>query len=477
MVLRQMARILIIDDHDSMREGMAVVLKKSGFEVAAVRSGLEGVAAYQKSIFDVVITDLKMDKVDGIEVVKQLRAIDSDCVVMVVTAFGTIETAVAAMQQGAYDFITKPFAPEVLRAKVEQGLQIAGTRKQLQRLIAHNEVLSQEAAAAVGSLVGQSEPMQKLVALIRRAAQSETTVLVTGESGTGKELVARMIHDLSPRKAGPFVVVHCAALAETLLESELFGHERGSFTGAVRRKFGRFELADKGTLFLDEIGEIPLAIQTKLLRVLQEKEIQRVGSEETLNVDVRVVSATHRDLKAEVARGTFREDLYYRLHVVPLHIPPLRERPEDIPLLASYFVSKSAAKMNASVKGLTEGAVRSLTRYAWPGNVRELENAIEQSLVFAENPLIDEADLPSFLHDESGRRPIASSIPIPRGDRPLPEILEDVERQLIEQAYEKAGRVKTETARLLGIKTSALYYKLEKYGFIRKGEAPESSDG
>ena len=459
-----MARILIIDDHDSMREGMAVVLKKSGFEVAAVRSGLEGVAAYQKSVFDVVITDLKMDRVDGIEVVKQLRALDSDCVVMVVTAFGTIETAVAAMQQGAYDFITKPFAPEVLRAKVEQGLQIAGTRKQLQRLIAHNEVLSQEAAAAVGSLVGQSEPMQKLVALIRRAAQSETTVLVTGESGTGKELVARMIHDLSPREAGPFVVVHCAALAETLLESELFGHERGSFTGAVRRKFGRFELADKGTLFLDEIGEIPLAIQTKLLRVLQQKEIQRVGSEETLKVDVRVVSATHRDLKAEVARGTFREDLYYRLHVVPLHIPPLRERPEDIPLLASYFVSKSAAKMNASVKGLTEGAVRSLTRYAWPGNVRELENAIEQSLVFAENPLIDEADLPSFLHDESGRRPIASSIPIPRGDRPLPEILEDVERQLIEQAYEKAGRVKTETARLLGIKTSALYYKLEKYG-------------
>jgi len=472
-----MARILIIDDHDSMREGMAVVLKKSGFEVAAVRSGLEGVAAYQKSVFDVVITDLKMDRVDGIEVVKQLRALDSDCVVMVVTAFGTIETAVAAMQQGAYDFITKPFAPEVLRAKVEQGLQIAGTRKQLQRLIAHNEVLSQEAAAAVGSLVGQSEPMQKLVALIRRAAQSETTVLVTGESGTGKELVARMIHDLSPRKAGPFVVVHCAALAETLLESELFGHERGSFTGAVRRKFGRFELADKGTLFLDEIGEIPLAIQTKLLRVLQQKEIQRVGSEETLKVDVRVVSATHRDLKAEVARGTFREDLYYRLHVVPLHIPPLRERPEDIPLLASYFVSKSAAKMNPSVKGLTESAVRALTRHAWPGNVRELENAIEQSLVFAEKPLIDEGDLPSFLHDEGGRRPVASSIPIPRGDRPLPEILEDVERQLIENAYEKAGKVKTETARLLGIKTSALYYKLEKYGFIRKGEAPESSDG
>src|SRR6266849_2317387 len=264
--------------------------------------------------------------------------------------------------------------------------------------------------------------MQKLVSLIRKAAQSETTVLVVGESGTGKELVARMIHDLSPRKAGPFVAVHCAALAEPLLESELFGHERGSFTGAVRRKLGRFELADKGTLFLDEVGEIPVSVQTKLLRAIQEKEIQRVGSEETLGIDVRVVSATHRDLKAEVARGSFREDLYYRLHVVPLHIPPLRERPEDIPQLANYFVLKSAAKMNPAVKGLTDGAMRAMARYAWPGNVRELENAIEQS-------------------------------------------------------YEKAGRVKTETARLLGIKTSALYYKLEKYGFIRKGEVPERGDG
>jgi len=472
-----MARILIIDDHDSLREGMAVVLKKSGIEVAAVRSGTEGLAAYKKCAFDMVVTDLKMDRMDGIEVVKQLRAHDPDCVVMVVTAFGTIETAVAAMQQGACDFITKPFAPEVLRAKVDQGLQIAGTRKQLQRLIAHNEVLSQQAATAVGSLVGSSEPMQKLVSLIRKAAQSETTVLVTGESGTGKELVARMIHDLSPRNAGPFVAVHCAALAETLLESELFGHERGSFTGAVRRKLGRFELADKGTLFLDEVGEIPVSVQTKLLRAIQEKEIQRVGSEETLGIDVRVVSATHRDLKAEVARGSFREDLYYRLHVVPLHIPPLRERPEDIPQLASYFVLRSAAKMNPAVKGLTDGAMRALARYAWPGNVRELENAIEQSLVFAEHSLIDERDLPPFLQDPQAQRPPASSIPIPRGDRPLPEILEDVERQLVEQAYEKAGRVKTETARLLGIKTSALYYKLEKYGFIRKGEVPERGDG
>ncbi len=476
MVLRGMARILIIDDHDSMREGMAVVLNKDGFEVAAVRSGPEGLAAYKKSGFDLVITDLKMDTMDGIEVVRQLRSYDLDCVVMVVTAFGTIETAVAAMQQGAFDFITKPFPPEVLRAKVEQGLQVAGTRRQLQRLLAHNEVLSQEAAAAVGSFVGSGEPIQKLMALVRRAAPSETTILISGESGTGKEIVARMIHDLSPRKDRPFIVVHCAALAETLLESELFGHERGSFTGAVRRKLGRFELADKGTLFLDEVGEIPLSIQTKLLRVLQQKEIQRVGSEETLQVDVRVVSATHRDLKSEVAQGRFREDLYYRLHVVPLHIPPLRDRPEDIPMLARHFVSKSAPKMNPSVTGLTDAAMRALTRYPWPGNVRELENAIEQALVFAEHSLIDEAQLPAFLQGPNARRVSASSIPMPRGDRPLPEVLEDVERQLIEQAYEKAERVKTETARLLGIKTSALYYKLEKYGFIRKGEAPEPGE-
>ncbi len=472
-----MPRILIIDDHDSMREGMAVVLKKKGYEVAAVRSGADGLDAYKKASFDLVITDLKMEKMDGIEVVRQLRALDPQAVLMVVTAFGTIETAVAAMQLGAYDFITKPFPPEVLRAKVEQGLEVASTRRQLQRVMAHNEMLSQDAAAAAGSLVGNGEPMQKLVGLIRKAATSETTVLITGESGTGKELVARMIHDLSPRRSAPFIVVHCAALAETLLESELFGHERGSFTGAVRRKLGRFELADRGTLFLDEVGEIPTSIQTKLLRVLQQKEIERVGGEETLQVDVRVVSATHRDLKAEVARGMFREDLYYRLHVVPLHIPPLRDRPEDIPVLARHFIAKFAPKMNPAIKGLNEAATRALMRYAWPGNVRELENAIEQSLVFAEHEQLEESDLPAFLHAAPARARVpVASIPEPHGERPLPDILEDVERQLIQQAYEKAGRVKTETARLLGIKTSALYYKLEKYGFITKGDSPEEED-
>src|SRR5262252_1504265 len=378
-----MPRVLIIDDHDTMREGMCVTVQKSGCDAFAVRSGQEGLEAYRKSRFDLVITDLKMQQMDGIEVVRQLKQLDPDVVVMVVTGFGTIETAVAAMQQGAYDFITKPFTPEVLRAKVEQGLQLAGIRLQLQRVSAHNEVLSGDAAAAAGSLIGRSEPMQRLVEQVRKAANSDATVLILGETGTGKELVARLVHELSPRKKGPFVVVHCAALAESLLESELFGHERGSFTGASRRKLGRFELADRGSLFLDEIGEISPAIQIKLLRVLQEKELQRVGGEQTIHVDVRVISATNRDLNSEVQSGRFREDLFYRLHVVPLRVPPLRDRSEDIPLLAEHFVAKHAPRINRKVNGLSQAAVRLLTHYAWPGNVRELENVIEQGLVFA----------------------------------------------------------------------------------------------
>jgi two-component system response regulator HydG len=469
-----MARVLIIDDHDTMREGMAVTLKKQGHDVAAVRGGADGVAAYQKQPFDAVVTDLKMEPMNGVEVVRRLRAVDAEAVVMVVSAYGTIEAAVAAMQEGACDFITKPFPPEVLRAKVDKALELRATRRQVTKLTAHNEALNQDAAKAAGQLVGSGEPMQKLVGMVRKAAATDATVLVTGESGTGKELVARMVHDLSPRKAGAFIVVHCAALAETLLESELFGHERGSFTGAVKRKLGRFELADGGTLFLDEIGEISPTLQTKLLRVLQEKEIQRVGGEETLKVDVRVVSATNRDLKTEVQKGRFREDLFYRLHIIPLHIPALRERPEDIPQLAHHFLEKAAPKVGRRMKGITPAALEKLGRYPWPGNVRELENVIEQAMVFAEGDALDVVDLPAAFHAPDGRHAAtATGLPVPHGDRPLPDILEDLERQLIQRAYEKAGGVKTETARLLGIKTSALYYKLEKYGFIQKGETPE----
>jgi two-component system response regulator HydG len=466
-----MARILVLDDNDTMREGMAVTLKKAGHDVLAFKSPLEAVAAYRKGGADLVVTDLKMDVMDGVEVVRALRAHDEKVVAIVVTAFGTIETAVAAMKEGAHDFLTKPFPPEVLRAKVDAALELSRARARLVRLEATTEALARDSAGKLGqALVGKSAVVQRLLDQVRRAARTDTTVLVHGESGTGKELVARMLHDCSPRKDGPFIVTHCAALAETLLESELFGHERGAFTGAVKRKLGRFELADGGTLFLDEIGELSATVQTKLLRVLQEHEIQRVGAEDTVKVDVRVVCATHRDLKAEVQAGRFREDLYYRLFVVPLELPPLREHPEDLAELARYFVARHGPRVNPRVTGLAPEALAALGRYAWPGNVRELENAIEQALVFAEGTVLGEADLPAFLHGAAGRLQPHGALPVPHGDRPLPDILEDLERQLIERAYTQAGGVKTETARLLGIKTSALYYKLEKYGFIQKGE-------
>ncbi len=458
-----MASILVIDDNETMREGMAVSLKKLGHDVVMCAGGADGIAAFQKKRFDFVVTDLKMAPVDGLEVVRRVREADPEAVILLVTAYGTIEAAVEAMRAGAFDFITKPFPPEVLRAKVEKGLEVAGVRRDVTRLRARNEALESDVRAGRGfeSLVGRSEVMQRILGAVRKVAATDTTVLVTGESGTGKELVARALHDLSPRRSGPFVSVHCAALAETLLESELFGHERGAFTGAVKRKLGRFELADGGTLFLDEIGEISPSIQTKLLRVLQEKEIQRVGGEETLHVDVRVVSATNRDLKAEVEKGAFREDLYYRLHIVPLHVPPLRERPGDVLDLADFFVKKHG-HVNRKVRGLTDEARRALERYGWPGNVRELENAIEQALVFCETDLLGVADLPNFVGKTA---PSTGSLPVN-----LPVYLEQIERDYIVRAYEQAKGVKTRTAELLSLKTSALYYKLEKYGLIKPGE-------
>jgi two-component system response regulator HydG len=314
------------------------------------------------------------------------------------------------------------------------------------------------------AMVGDSAAMRAVFSAVRKIAATDTTVHVQGESGTGKELIARAIHDLSPRREGPFVTVNCAALAEGILESELFGHEKGAFTGAIRRKQGRFELAHRGTLFLDEIGEIPASMQTKLLRVLQEREIQRVGGESTLQVDVRIVSATNRDLGELVREGRFREDLYYRLHIIPIVLPPLRERLEDVLLLAQAFAARIATRMGRTIEPPSAEDVACLRAYGWPGNVRELQNAMEQALVFAEGEEIGPDDLPALRGDTRSE----ASLAIPQGEIALNEILEDLERQLIGRAFERARGVKTETARLLGLKTSALYYKLEKYGFIRK---------
>jgi two-component system response regulator HydG len=457
-----MGRVLIIDDNETMREGLGATVRRMGHEAVLAESGARGLESFAKQGADFVITDLKMEGTGGLDVVKGVRDRDPDCPVMIVTAFGTVETAVEAMRLGAFDFLQKPFAPEAVRLKVERALELRREKRARERAEAESAALRADAALPYrfGEIVGETPAMRAVFQTIEKVAPTDASVYIHGESGTGKELVARAIHARSKREAGPFVKVNCGALTETLLESELFGHERGAFTGAIKRKLGRFELADKGTLFLDEIGDVTPGLQLKLLRVLQEREFERVGGEETIRVDVRVVSATHKDIKAEVAAGRFREDLFYRLHVVPCPVPPLRERKDDIPRLVAHFIAKLGARTNPAVKGVTSAALARFCAYQWPGNVRELENAVEQSLVFAEGAEIDVTALPGALRGEGAENTLA----VPSGEMSLPEILEDLERQLIQRAYEKSGGVKTETARLLDIKTSALYYKLEKYG-------------
>jgi two-component system, NtrC family, response regulator HydG len=457
-----MARVLIIDDNETMREGLAATVRRMGHEAMTAAGGAEGMTQLKRRGADFVITDLKMEGGGGLDVLKAVHEIDPACPTMVVTAFGTVETAVEAMRLGAFDFLQKPFAPEVVRLKVERALELRRERAARERAEADAAALRADAAApyAFGEIVGETASMRSVFQIIERVAATDASVYIHGESGTGKELVARAIHRRSKRASGPFVKVSCGALAETLLESELFGHEKGAFTGAVKRKLGRFELADKGTLFLDEIGDVSPTVQVKLLRVLQEKEFERVGGEETISVDVRVLSATHRDMKTEVAAGRFREDLFYRLHVVPVEVPPLRDRKEDIPRLVAHFIAKLGPRTNPAVVGVDDAGLARLCSYAWPGNVRELENVIEQSLVFAEGDRIDARALPGFLKPAT----IENALAVPPGNMSLPEILEDLERQLIQKAYDKAAGVKTECARLLGLKTSALYYKLEKYG-------------
>ena len=463
-----MATILIIDDNETIREGLAHIVKKMGHLTLVARSGKEGVERFKQTPADFVITDLKMDGVDGVDVLRAVREIDPDCPAMIITAFGTIETAVEAMKLGAFDFLIKPFAPEVVRLKVERALELRNARRAKGRLEAENAYLRGEESLRLGEIIGGSEPMRRVFGIVERVAPTDTSVAVYGESGTGKELVARAIHQRSRRAQGPFIKVNCGALVETLLESELFGHEKGAFTGAIKRKLGRFELADGGTLFLDEIGDVSPAMQTKLLRVLQERDFERVGGETSIKVDVRVISATNRDLTREVAEGRFREDLYYRLQVVPIVIAPLRERKSDIPLLVEHFIRRLAPKTNPSVTAIDDSAMARLLAYRWPGNVRELENVIEQALVFSDGDRILSEALPAAVRGETATHDAhaqtADRLPLPAGTMALPDLLDDLERQLILKAYTQAKGVKTETARLLGIKTSALYYKLEKYG-------------
>jgi two-component system response regulator HydG len=450
------AEILIVEDNPTVREGLAQLLRTRGHSVSATESVARARERLETEAFDLVISDYRLEDGTGMDLLEAVKkqGLGGDPDFIVITAYGTIDIAVEAMRLGAWDFVTKPLDSDEFRLKVEKALEVRATRKENRRLGAENAYLREEVEERFGDIVGKSPQMLAIFQGIQKIASTNSSVFLFGESGTGKELVARAIHRQSPRAGGPFIKVNCSALAETLLESELFGHERGAFTGAVKERRGRFELAHGGTLFLDEIADIPSAVQIRLLRVLQEKEIERVGGERTIKVDVRIISATNRDLSEAVAKGAFREDLYYRLHIVPLRIPPLRERQGDIELLVRHFIGKISKETGKRITSLSDEALGLLQSYPWPGNVRELENAIERAIVLCDGEELGVGEFPM------GEGPAM-------GATSLDGVLAETERRLIQDALERAGGVKTRTAELLGIKTSALYYKLEKYGLLQ----------
>jgi two-component system response regulator HydG len=459
-----MSRILVIDDNESMRSAVSEVARRMGHEAIGAATGAEGLSCLQDQEFDLAIIDYRMDDMDGLQVLEALKARTPDTEAMILTGFGTIEIAVEAMKKGAADFIEKTNLREALPIKIERVLDYRQARRDRERLGEENKYLREEISGRYnfGEIVGASAQMAQILATVKKVAGTDSSVLISGESGTGKELVARALHYQSQRQSLPFVKVPCGALPRELVESELFGHEKGSFTGAVRQKKGKFELAEQGTIFLDEIGDVPLETQVRLLRVLQEKQFERVGGEQTINADVRVVAATNRELRKMVDEGSFREDLFYRLDVIPLVLPPLRERKEDIPALVEHFMSKKCGEMNVPLKRLTNDAMNGLINYMWPGNVRELENVIERTIVLSDDSEIGLYGLPLAVDvsEPSGHA-------LPNAEIPLNKTLDDLERKLIERAMGEAGQVKTRAAEMLGIKTSALYYKLEKYGLAQ----------
>jgi two-component system NtrC family response regulator len=443
-------RILVVDDEPLQVELVAGFLRKQGYEVLQASDGETALETFRAEPVDLVLTDQKMPGLSGLEVVRAARAINPEVAVIVLTAYGTIEHAVTAIKAGASDYLTKPVNLDELLHRVGQALD-------RRRLLRENRELREALGERqrLEGIVGESGRMQEVLSLVRRVAPSDATVLVRGESGTGKELVARAIHAASGRAGGPFVAVNCAALPETLLESELFGHEKGAFTGAQAARQGRFEAAQGGTIFLDEIGDLPPHVQVKLLRVLQERRIERLGANRSVAVDVRLVAATHRDLEAMVREGTFRDDLYYRINVVTITLPPLRDRREDIPLLLERFLERFARANARTIRGLTREARDTLLRYDYPGNVRELENIVERAVVLARDDVIGLADLP--LGVKETEKDLA-------GARTLPAAVEGLERQMIREALVEAGGVQTRAAELLGISERVLRYKLRKYG-------------
>ncbi len=452
-------RVLVVDDEPNARSALAELLRGEGYTVETAADGFKALAKTAELDPDVVLTDLKMPGMDGIELMQKLRSQDPDVSVLVMTAFGAVETAVRAMQQGATSYLTKPINLDELLLVLDRALEHRALRVESQEL-------KRELQDHRGShkIIGSSPGMQEVLAQVALVAPSRATVLLTGESGTGKELIAAALHEASPRARGPFIKLHCAALAESLLESELFGHERGAFTGAERRREGRFERANGGTLFLDEVGEIPLNMQVKLLRVLQEREFERVGGTHPVQTDVRLVAATHRDLKQLVAEGRFREDLYYRLRVIEIHLPPLRSRSGDLSALAMYFLERHARDNGRTVTGFSAEAMAALHRYGWPGNVRELENVIERAVVLAQSPLIELRQLPAELVADGSAERSGPSAPH--------ATLEELERHAILTTLEAVGGSTSRAAEVLGISVRKVQYKLQQYGAAPKSAVP-----
>ena len=441
--------VLIIDDEKNIREGLAAALEMEGYTVALAADGKQGLARMVKGDIDLVITDLRMPEVSGEQVLAKVAAENPGVPVIVLTGHGSIDSAVEAMRNGAYDFLTKPLNLDQLILIVKRALESR------ELAIKHRELLEQlNSRKSFESIIGKSAEMQKIFATVRKAADSKVSVLITGESGVGKELIANALHNLSPRRDKPLIKVHCAALSENLLESELFGHEKGAFTGAVARKRGRFELAAGGTIFLDEIGEIDQNVQIKILRVLQDKRFERVGGEETIEVDVRVIAATNRDLEKEIADGRFREDLYYRLNVVHIHVPPLRERRDDIPLLIASFLQEFAKENGKNIEGIDARARSALYKFDWPGNIRQLRNCLESAVVMCSSSVITLEDLPPSIAG-SGEDALIS---IPAG---IP--MEEAEKILIQQNLAINKGNKSKTADILGIGRKTLHRKLDEY--------------
>lgn len=454
--MTQTPNVLVVDDDTAHRTMLRALVSGWGYDIAEANDGSVAIELVKEGPYDLILMDIRMLKVSGLEAMEQIKAFNPAIPVIIMTAYSSVETAVAALKNGAYDYLTKPLDFDKLRITMARAVEHLRLKEENKRLKEH---LGQRFDRQ--NIVGNSPALTQLLETVSQVAPSEATVLITGESGTGKELIAGALHYNSARHEGPFIKINCAAITETLFESELFGHERGAFTGADRQKDGRFLLANGGTLFLDEISEMPPAMQVKLLRVIQEREITRVGGDQVLPVDVRLIAATNKDLLEAISENQFREDLYYRLNVVQLEVPPLRERREDIPLLVQFFLEQFSQKNRKDTQGISPGAMDRMLRYDWPGNVRELMNAVERGVVMARSPYLEEADIPAIMP------PDAAGHPQPRTESAYTGLpLEQVEKSAILQTLSAAGGNKSEAARQLGITRKTLHKKLKSYGIM-----------